>query len=120
MSHDKAMGYRVNLPKIGDDVIVWWLDSGAGAGGRPDKDRAVHLWVKKTHGEVISCDEDEELAERLPKGVDTRTLVLAMCSANQDDSGSDLAAIYVPDITEIRVFPKKEDPPESTDDTPQP
>lgn len=104
MQHDKDLGDRI---KVGDDVVVWWLDSGAGNTERPDKDRPVHLWIKKTHGEVLSLEEDEDLAERLPHGFSSKTLVLAMCSANQDDSGSDLAAIWVPAITKIRVMPKE-------------
>ena len=108
------MGDRI---KVGDDVIVWWLDSGAGATGRPDKDRAVHLWIKKTHGEVLSILDDEELAERVPKGVSTKTLILVMCSANQDDGGSDLAAIWVPSIVKIKIYPRIEGQPGTSFDT---
>lgn len=102
----------MRLPRPGQDVIVWWLDSGASENAGPGGHRPVGLWVKKTHGTVLSCQEDSELEKaaqksfpglRLPRGTDTRTLVLAMCSGGHRDAGSELGAIWVPAIVKLKV-----------------
>ena len=90
------------LPKVGDAVVVRWVDSGAGAVGAPGLSRSCHLYIKTTCGRVVSCQSDDLLD--IPKSHSKETLVLAMCSAGGDDYRSELAAIWVPSIIFLKNF----------------
>ncbi len=72
-------------PAPGAAVVVWWLDSGAGSTELPASG-ACALAVKETHGRVIEYDEE------------TQSVLLAMCSAGDDDERSELARIWWPSV----------------------
>ncbi len=85
-------------PKVGDAVIVRWVDSGLAALDLPAD--APPLVVNKTHGEVVSLRSDR----RLRCGdLDQETLTLAMCSAGKGDIKSELAVIWWPSVIEVTV-----------------
>ena len=89
-------------PAVGDAVVVRWVDSGAGAIGSPTGVRPLYLYVKTTCGRVISCKQDDLLD--IPNTHSKETLLLAMCSAGGDDCRSELAAVWVPSIIDLKNF----------------
>jgi len=98
-------------PAVGADVIVEWLDSGLGTtGSLPEarQGRCAVLVINRTHGRVVSVGVCGELASRLPKGLDSTTLRLAMCCQGdgEKDDRVDLAAIWWPSVLSVRVWPE--------------
>ena len=91
-------------PSVGENVIVWWLDSGAGETTLPGGTRELH--VNETHGKVVSLGKDDRLKGSFPAGspkTSSETLVLAMDSSGPTDERSDMAIIWWPSVLRLKV-----------------
>lgn len=98
-----AAGHRRSIV-VGADVIVEWVDSGAGDSDLPGRGK-VRLQVGRTHGRVTFVGRDEKLHERVctPRRCRCAYVELAMCSSGADDDRSDLAAIWLDAIVSVRA-----------------
>lgn len=90
---------------VGEKVEVTWLDSGAGAQGEPAKWHA-RLVFKTTLGRVTFLGSDTDVHKRICASGKCRCnfVELTMCSAGNDDPGSDLGAIWTEAIISVKVL----------------
>lgn len=89
--------------KVGENVIVTWLDSGMGATDKPGKHNAS-LVFNTTHGRVSYFGVDPTNHQRMctPKRCRCTYLELEMCSAGESDERADLAGIWGESIIEVK------------------
>lgn len=90
--------------KVGKDVVIRWLDSGAGEKGLPVKG-VCRLVFGETHGKVLLIEKDKRIHRALckqRKKCHCTYVVLVMCSSGEDDVGSEQGAIWYDSIVEVR------------------
>lgn len=90
--------------KVGENVIVTWLDSGLVTTGEPEGEHNARLVFNVTHGRVSYFGPDPVNHERMcsPKRCNCTYLELVMCSSGLGDKHSDIAGIWGPSIVEVQ------------------
>ena len=96
----------LSLPAPGQNVKVWWIDSGCSDVDTPGKNPPGALKIGQTHGQVISLFSCDEIHQTWcsEEWCQCEVLELAMCSGGMGDTRSELAYLWVPAIVKVRVF----------------
>ena len=116
---------RPKLPAIGEEAVVYWLDSGIRGDGEPGKGE-VNLVIGETHGWISAYTRSELAHGIFCRGKKCREfegrrwsttvrmcdqLEMVMCSHGADDPNADLGVLWVPSIVKVDIRAKRKRPP---------